>query len=141
MFFMARTKAKPIRAILLTTALAVLFSANAHAQYSNYEAPRWRVNGFAGFDLTHTLQSQTNSTFETGQLFPLGDLRLIGDGFLVDPKFLHVNGAFDYQKGANTSDRGDLGMGGMNMAVNTAFLPNSHLPLRVSYTRTSHGVT
>ena len=136
---MARTK--PIRILLLTTALAALFSVNARAQYSNYEAPRWRVNGFAGFDLTHTLQSQTNSTIETGQLFPIGDLRLIGDGFLVDPKFLHVNGAFDYQKGANTSDRGDLGLGGMNMAVSTAFLPNSHEPLRVSYTRTNHGVT
>jgi len=136
---MARTQ--PIRTLLLATALAALFSANARAQYSDYEAPRWRVNGFAGFDLTHTLQSQSNSTFETGQLFPLGDLRLIGDGFVVDPKFLHVNGAFDYQKGANTSDRGDLGMGGMNMAVSTAFLPNSHEPLRVSYTKTNHGVT
>jgi len=136
---MARTKS--IRALLLTAALATFFSANARAQYTDYEAPRWRVNGFAGFDLTHTLQSQTNSTVETGQLFPLGDFRLIGDGFLVDPKFLHVNGAFDYQKGANTSDRGDLGLGGMNMAVSTAFLPNSHEPLRVSYTRTNHGVT
>jgi hypothetical protein len=136
---MVRTK--PIRILLLTMVLAALFSANARAQYSDYEAPRWRVNGFAGFDLTHTLQSQTNSTFETGQLFPLGDLRLIGDGFLVDPKFLHINAAFDYQKGANTSDRGDLGLGGMNMAVSTAFLPNSHMPLRVSYTKTNHGVT
>jgi hypothetical protein len=139
MFLMARTKS--IRALLLATALAAFFSANAHAQYTDYEAPRWRVNGFAGFDLTHTLQSQTNSTIETGQLFPLGDLRLIGDGFLVDPKFLHINAAFDYQKGANTSERGDLGMGGMNMAVSTAFLPNSHMPLRVNYTRTNHGVT
>lgn len=136
---MVRTK--PIRFLLLTTAIAALFGASARAQYTDYEPPRWRVNGFAGFDLTHTSQSQTNSTTQTDQLFPLGDFRLNGDGFLLDPKFLHINAGFDYQKGANTSDRGDIGMGGVNMAVSTSFLPNSHMPLRVSYTKTDHGVT
>ncbi len=113
----------------------------ARAQYTDYELPRWRVNGFAGFDLTHTSQSATGQDAQSGQLFPLGDVRLNADGFLLDPKFLHLNTGFDFQKGANTSDRGDLALGGMNTALNVAFLPNSHLPLRVSYTRTSHGVT
>lgn len=132
---------KQIRIPLLTIAVAALFSTMARAQYPYYEPPHWQVNGFAGFDLTHTSQSQTNVSTSTGQLLPLGDLRLNADGFLLDPKFLHINGGFDYQKGANTSDRGDLGLGGINAAVSTAFLPNSHIPLRVSYSRTSHGVT
>jgi hypothetical protein len=130
----------PIRK-LLPAVMLVIASSAAVAQYSNYEPPRWRVNGFAGVDLTHTSQSQINQDGQTGQMAPLGDLRLNSDGFLLDPRFLHLNAGLDYQKGTNSSDRGDLGVGGMNIAVGTAFLPNSHQPLRFSYTRTDHGVT
>lgn len=134
-------RSKQIRVFLLTTALAAVFSGSARAQYPYYEPPRWRVTGFAGFNLTHTSQGQTNLKTHTDQLFPLGDLRLKADGFLLDPRFLHINAGVDYQKGANTSERGDLGLGGINAAITTSFLPNSHIPLRVTYTRTSHGVT
>jgi hypothetical protein len=127
--------------MLQATALVVLLQLSAPAQYGNYEPPRWHVNGFAGFDLTHSSQNQTNVTTSTDQLFPLGDLRLNGDGFILDPKFLDINGAFEYQHGANTSDRGDLGLGGTNVAFSSGFLPKSHLPLRVSYIKTNHGVT
>ncbi|MBZ5532844.1 MAG: hypothetical protein LAO20_15550 [Acidobacteriia bacterium] len=132
-----------IRHWLLTTALVFVCGtvAGAQYQYPGYEAPRWHLNGFGGFDITHTTQSTTPSATETSQLFPLGDLRLNSDGFLLDPKFLHLNAAFDYQKGANTSERGDLGTGGTNIAVSSIFLPRSHVPFRASYTKTNHGVT
>ncbi|MGE5323465.1 MAG: hypothetical protein ACM3SW_11410 [Actinomycetota bacterium] len=131
----------PIRIVVLTLAFAALPGLSANAQYSNYEPPRWHLNGFAGFDLTHTQQSQTNVSTFTNQLFPMGDLRLNGDGFLLDPKFLDISAAYEFQKGANQADRGDLALGGQNVAVNSAFLPKSHLPLRVSYMKTNHGVT
>lgn len=127
--------------MLHATALAILLSLSAHAQYYNYEPPRWHLNGFAGFDLTHTQQSLTDVTTFTNQLFPMGDLRLNGDGFVLDPKFLDLNAAFEYQKGANMADRGDLGLGGTNVAISSAFLPKSHYPLRVSWMKTDHGVT
>lgn len=127
--------------MLQAAALVLLLSLLARAQYYNYEPPRWHLNGFAGFDLTHTQQSQTNVSTFTNQLFPMGDLRFNGDGFVLDPKFLDINGAFEYQKGANTSDRGDLGLGGTNLFFGSAFLPKSHYPLRVNYMKTNHGVT
>ncbi|MBZ5522490.1 MAG: hypothetical protein LAP21_09645 [Acidobacteriia bacterium] len=134
------TTPQSIRIALLTAALALLTSLPAHAQYPGYEPPRWHVNGFAGFDLTHTSQS-INDLTSTDQLFPIGDLRLNSDGFLLDPRFLHLNAGFDFQKGANTSDRGELSSGGINTAVSGVFLPKSHVPLRASYTKTNHGVT
>lgn len=135
------TGALPIRPLVLVTALAMMAGIPARAQYSNYEQPRWHANGFAGFDLTHTSQEQLTGDGQTDQLFPRGDLRLNSDGFLLDPRFLHLNASMDYQKGANTSDRGDLSTGGTNLAIASAFLPKSHVPLRVSYNRTNHGVT
>ena len=132
-----------IRNWLLTAMMVLICGAVAGAQYqySGYETPRWHVNGFGGFDITHTTQSTTPSNSESSQLFPLGDLRMNSDGFLLDPKFLHLNAGFDYQKGANTSERGDLGTGGTNIAVSSVFLPRSHVPFRASYTKTNHGVT
>ncbi|HEX7286206.1 MAG TPA: hypothetical protein VF532_08495 [Candidatus Angelobacter sp.] len=127
--------------IFLTAAMALLASAAASAQYSGYEPPRWRVNGFAGFDLTHTSQSLTTSDNSTDQLFPLGDLRLNSDGYVLDPRFLHLTTGFDFQKGVNSAERGDLSTGGTNIAISSALLPNSHFPFRVSYTRTDHGVS
>ncbi len=125
-----------LKAVLTST----LLSLTVPAQYTNYEAPRWRVNGFAGFDLTHTQQSQTNVATFTNQLFPMGDVRIFGDGFILDPRLLDVSGGFEYQKGANQAERGDLGLGGTNITFNSAFLPKSHLPVRVSYMKTNHGV-
>lgn len=137
------TRDTEIRNWLLAAALVLICCAVAGAQYQypGYETPRWHVNGFGGFDLTHTSQSTTPSNTETSQLFPLGDLRMNSDGFLLDPRFLHLNAGFDYQKGANTSERGDLGTGGTNIAVSSVFLPRSHVPFRASYTKTNHGVT
>jgi hypothetical protein len=71
----------------------------------------------------------------------MGDLRLFGDGFVLDPRLLDLNAAFEYQQGANMADRGDLGLGGTNISIGSAFLPKSHLPLRVNYMKTDHGVT
>ncbi|MBZ5527574.1 MAG: hypothetical protein LAN71_06715 [Acidobacteriia bacterium] len=133
--------AKPIRTLLLGTALALLAGAPGHAQYSGYEPPRWHVTGFAGISITHTTQSIVGQETETGQLFPVGDFRLNSDGFLLDPRFLHLNAGFDFQKGANTSERGDLSTGGINMALSGVFLPKSHVPLRASYTKSNHGVS
>jgi hypothetical protein len=124
----------------MVTALVAMAVIQARAQYPNFEPPRWHANGFVGFNLTHTSQEQRTGDGQTDQLFPLGDLRLNGDGFLLDPRFLHLTAALNYQKGANTSDRGDLSTGGTDLAVGSAFLPKSHVPLRVSYNRTSHGV-
>jgi hypothetical protein len=132
---------KQIRFPLLTMVMAAVFSMPAHGQYYGQEPERWKVNGFAGFDLTHTTQGQVNQDRDFSQLFPLGDLRLNSTGFLLDPKFLNITTGFEYQKGANTSERGDLGTGGVNLAVGTAFLPKSYYPLRVSYTRSDHGIT
>jgi len=129
------------KTVFLTAAMAVLACAAARAQYPYYEPPRWRVNGFAGFDITHTSQSVTGQGAPTEQLFPLGDLRLTSDGFVLDPRFLHLNTGFEFQKGANTSDHGDIDLGGTNIAISAALLPNSHFPFRVSYTKTDHGVT
>lgn len=125
----------------LLTAIVLFASPAALAQYSNYEPPRWHVYGFAGVDLTHTSQSVVDQQGQFDQFTPLGDLRLNSDGFLLDPRFLHLNAGLDYQKGTNSSERGDLGTGGMNIAASSVFLPNSHEPLRFSYTRTNHGVT
>jgi hypothetical protein len=140
-FFM--TSNLPIRNCLLAVTLVLVCGsvAGGQYQYPGYEQPRWHVNGFGGFEITHTSQSSTPSGTETGQLFPLGDLRLNSDGFILDPRLLHLNAGFDYQKGANTSERGDLGTGGTNVAVSTVFLPKSHVPFRASYTKTNHGVT
>ena len=133
-------RTKMPKTIFLTAAVAVLACAAAQGQYPGFEPPRWRVNGFAGFDLTHTSQSLTGQATPTDQLFPLGDLRLNTDGFLLDPRFLHLTTGFEFQKGANTSDRGDIRTGGTNIAIGSALLPNSHFPLRVSYSKTGHGV-
>lgn len=122
-------------------ALAVVAGIHARAQYQNYEQPRWHANGFVGFNLTHTSQEQVNSQGQSDQLFPLGDLRLNSDGFLFDPRLLVLNTAVDYQKGVNSSNAGDLSTGGINLVLGTSFLPKSHFPLRVSYDRTSHGVS
>jgi hypothetical protein len=129
------------KSIFLIAAMAVLICPAAQGQYPGYEPPRWRVNGFAGFDLTHTSQSLTGQETPTEQLFPLGDLRLNSDGYLLDPRFLHLTTGFEFQRGANTSDRGDLNTGGTNIAIGSAFLPKSHFPFRLSYTKTDHGVT
>ncbi|HET9839264.1 MAG TPA: hypothetical protein VFR84_13605 [Candidatus Angelobacter sp.] len=113
----------------------------AEAQYSDAEPPRWQARGFAGFSIGHTSQEQRPQETQTDQLFPLGDLRLSSDGYLLDPRFLHLNTALDYQRGTNSSDRGDLATGGLNFAIASAFLPKSHVPLRVNYNRTSHGIS
>jgi len=125
---------------LWLVSLALLAAFPAYGQYSAPEAPRWRITGFAGFDLSHTSQS-INEGPDNGQLFPLGDLRLNTDGFLLDPRFLHIDAGMDFQKGVNSAERGDLDLGGLNLALGTVFLPKSHVPLRTTYTRTSHGVS
>lgn len=130
-----------IRRLFLFTFLVVLAARQARAQSADYEQPRWHANGFVGFNLTHTSQEQLTGDAQTDQLFPLGDLRLNSDGFLLDPRFLHLATALNYQHGANTSDHGDLSTGGMNLAISSAFLPKSHVPLRISYDRTDHGVS
>lgn len=135
------TISKTIRTVLLVGAAALGLDSLAFAQYPSYEPSPWHATGFVGFSLTHTSQSMVNQPTETAQLFPVGDVRLNGDGYLLDPKFLHLNLGFDFQKGANTSDRGDLGMGGINAAVGGIFLPKSHVPFRASYTKSNHGVT
>jgi hypothetical protein len=122
-------------------ALAMITAIPAGAQYTNYEPPRWHANGFAGFNLTHTSQEQADGNGQSDQLFPIGDLRLNTNGFLVDPRLLDLNSALDYQKGVNSSEVGDLSTGGLNLAISSVFLPRSHLPLRVTYERTSHGVS
>jgi hypothetical protein len=135
--------ALPIRRFAMVMALAMAAGIHARAQYpnNNDERPRWHATGFAGFDLAHTSQEQANGEGQSNQLFPLGDMRLNSDGFLLDPRFLVLNTALDYQKGVNSSNVGDLSTGGMNLAVSTSFLPKSHFPLRVSYDRTNHGVS
>jgi hypothetical protein len=135
------TVAIPIRPLLLVAMLAMITGVAARAQSANYESPRWHANGFAGFDLTHTSQEQRGSGDQTDQLFPLGDLRLNSNGFILDPRFLQLSTALDYQRGANSSERGDLSTGGINLAVASSFLPKSHVPFRVSYNRTNHGVS
>lgn len=130
-----------IRRTLQVAGLTLGLSPLAAAQFPSYELSPWHATGFVGFSLTHTSQSMTNQPTETVQLFPVGDVRLNGDGYLLDPKFLHLNVGFDFQKGANTSERGDLGMGGVNAAIGGIFLPKSHLPFRANYTKSSHGVT
>lgn len=122
-------------------ALAMITTIRVHAQYPDYEPPRWHANGFAGFNLTHSSQEQVNVAGQSDQLFPVGDLRLNSNGFLFDPRFLELSTALDYQKGVNSSGIGDLATGGLNLAINTAFLPRSHVPLRVTYERTNHGVS
>lgn len=130
---------QPIRTFLLM-GLLITLSVAAYGQYPDVEPQRWRVTGFAGVDLSHTSQSITEGT-ESQQFYPLGDLRLNGDGFLLDPRFLRLDVGMDFQKGVNSSQRGDLDTGGLNFALTTAFLPRSHLPLRVTYTRNDHGVS
>jgi len=122
-------------------ALAMIAATGARGQYPNYEPPRWHANGYAGFNLTHTSQEQVNGDGQSDQLFPLGDLRVNSNGFLLDPRFLVLSTGVDYQRGVNSSDVGDLSTGGVNLALSSSFLPKSHFPLRVSYDRTSHGVS
>lgn len=125
---------------MVWVALAMITTIPVHGQYADYESPRWHANGYAGFNLTHTSQEQVN-VGQADQLFPLGDLRLNSNGFLFDPRFLDLSTALDYQKGVNSSGVGDLSTGGLNLAINSAFLPRSRLPLRVAYARTNHGVS
>jgi hypothetical protein len=101
------------------------------------EPERWHVFGSAGFDFTNTTQSllqpsggQESASANTALL---GDLRLNGDGFLLDPRFLHLNLSFDGAHGANSTDVGSLHHNGLNYAITSAFLPRSRIPLRVYY--------
>jgi hypothetical protein len=135
------TRALPIRKIVWVAALSMIPAIPAGAQYTNYEPPRWHANGYAGFNLTHTSQEQVDGNGQSDQLFPLGDLRLNTNGFLVDPRLLDLNTALDYQKGVNSSDVGDLSTGGLNLAISSVFLPRSRFPLQVAYERTNHGVS
>ncbi len=134
------TRALSIRGFLQAAALVITISLQAKAQYQNQE-PRWHANGYAGFNLTHTSQEQVDGEGQSDQLFPLGDLRLNSNGFLLDPKFLVLSTGLDYQKGVNSSAVGDLNTGGLNLTIGSSFLPRSHFPLRVTYARTNHGVT
>ena len=129
------------RLLVLLTLTTLALGGRAVGPSPEDEIPRWRANGFAGVDLTHTSQSVTTSDIQPDQFFPLGDLRLNSDGFLLDPRFLHINAAMEYQKGVNSADRGDLNIGGVNMAFGTVFLPRSHVPFRFNYTKTNHGIT
>ena len=131
----------PFRLLVLLTLMSSALGGRAAGQSPEDEIPRWHANGFAGVDLTHTSQSVTTSDTQTDQFFPLGDLRLNSDGFLLDPRFLHISAAMEYQKGVNSADRGDFNMGGVNMAFGTVFLPKSHVPFRFNYTKTNHGLT
>lgn len=136
------TRTLPIRRFTLVVTLAIAAGTSAWGQYSqDYEPPRWHANGYAGFSLNHTSQEQTDGSGRQDQMFPLGDLRLNGNGFLLDPKFLALNTALDYQKGVNSSTIGDLDTGGTNLVIGSSFLPKSRFPLRVSYELTNHGVT
>ena len=117
----------------------VLFTTAAWAQ-PEVEPERWHVTGSAGFDLTGSSQTVSPSTASGGQLFPLGDLRLNTDGFVLDPKLLHINGTFGFQKGVNNSNQLSIDNGGWGLAFTTAFLPRSHFPLRVTYARTRFGI-
>lgn len=130
-----------LRTLALISVTVLALGRQAVSQIQDYEIPRWHVNGFAGVDLTHTSQSVRPSENQTDQFFPLGDFRLNSDGFLFDPKFLHINAAMEYQKGVNSAERGDLNLNGVNLAFSTSFLPRSHVPLRFTYTKTNHGIT
>jgi len=129
-----------LRTFALISIAWLALAGRAAGQSQDYEAPRWHLNGFTGIDLTHTSQSVAPSDNQTDQFFPLGDFRLNSDGFLLDPKFLHINAAMEYEKGVNSSDRGDFNLGGVNVAFSTVFLPKSHVPFRFSYTKTNHGI-
>ncbi len=132
----------PIRKALLITAGVVFCATSALAQYGyDPEPERWHLTGSAGVELQGSDQSIVPSQVGNSQLFPLGDLRLNADGFLLDPRFLHISGGFNFQKGVNESDRGSIDNGGLGLAVSTAFLPRSHIPLRVTYTRNTFGLT
>lgn len=125
---------RPIRTLALLLLAGALPSAAQQA-----EPERWRIQGNLGFDFTNTVQSTLNKSgiiqegSENSGL--LGDLRLNADGFVMDPRFLHLNLSFDGARGANSTDIGSINHSGLNWALTTAFLPRSRIPLRVYYAR------
>ena len=129
----------PIRTVMLALVLFAGGHALAQSPY-DVEPPRWHVTGSAGIDLNGSSQSTLPMDTSSSQLFPLGDLRLNTDGYLLDPKFLHINGGFNFQRGVNESDRGSIDSNGLGLAISTSFLPRSHVPLRVNYTKNTYGL-
>jgi hypothetical protein len=124
----------PIRSAVFLLLAGVLPSVAQQA-----EPERWQLRGNLGIDLTNTTQSTLDQSGEaqngSGNSGLLGDLRLNGDGYLLDPRFLHLNLAFDGARGANSTDIGSIDHSGLNWGLTTALLPRSHAPLRVFYAR------
>lgn len=127
------------RKVWLAVAAFVVLVPSAWAQY-DFEPERWHLTGSAGFDFNSTSQRLLPSQTGSDQLSPLGDLRLNADGFLFDPKFLHINGGFDLQKGASNSEQVSFDNRGLGGSFSLAFLPRSHFPLRVIYSKTNYGI-
>ena len=106
------------------------------------EPERWHLRGNLGIDFTNTTQSTLNPLGNpqdaAGNSAVLGDLRLNGDGFVLDPRFVHLSLAFDGSRGANSTDIGSLDQSGLNWGLTTAFLPKSHAPLRVYFAKSKY---
>src|SRR5690348_11544786 len=121
--------------------LLVLFALPATAQILDEEAApeRWHVNGNVGFSYNKADQEVQPSNQGSPLSAFLGDIRMNTDGFLLDPKFLHVNGGFDFQRGVTSAQLDNMDNSGIAGSLITSFLPRSHVPLTVTYVNTKAG--
>lgn len=120
--------------------LCALASLRSFAQSSYYdEQPRWHLTGNAGFSYSNATQQPLPSGDPGSYKDILGDLRLLGDGYLLDPRFLHLNLGFNLAQGVTQSSIGSSGNAGKAFAVSVGFLPRSSHPLRVTWTRSDFG--
>lgn len=124
-----------------TLLLLFLLALPATAQILDQEtAPeRWHVNGNVGFSYNKADQEVQPSNQGSPLSAFLGDVRMNTDGYLLDPKFLHLNGGFDFQRGVTNAELDNMDNSGIAGSIIASFLPRSHIPLAVTYVKTQAG--
>lgn len=100
---------------------------------------RWHVNGSVGFSYNKADQQMQPANQGSPLSAFLGDVRLNTDGFLLDPKFLHLNGGFDFQRGVTKAQLDNMDDSGIAGSLIASFLPRSYVPLTVTYVNTRAG--
>lgn len=134
-----------VRAVVV--AMALLSTLPCFAQYNNLaeeEAPRWHLNGSVGVDLSagsFTTQSDGSPEVQTGALDYGGDIRLVGSGFLKDPRLLDFNASITQLRSLSNQDQAASAQGtsGRGISLVANFLNGRSFPFTVSYVRSSLG--
>jgi len=126
--------------------LALLVALPCLAQYSSIyeEAPRWHLSGSLGVDLNggnFTSQSDATPQSETGTLDYGGDIRLVGSGFLKDPRLMDFTAGITQLRSVSSQDQSpsDTGTSSRGISFVSNLLTGRSFPFTISYLRSSLG--